>query len=105
MTFYEKLFKRGTIPVAPLMGLPGIQLTNSTIKQNLEDADIQFETVKKLKERFEPDIVFPVIDLSVEAEALGLKIKKPDNESYSVREHPISSIGHLKQLSIPDLNN
>ena len=41
------------------MGIPGIQLTNTTIKKNLEDADMQFETVKKLKETFEPDIMFP----------------------------------------------
>lgn len=105
MTFCEKLFKRGTIPVAPLMGMPGIQLTNTTIKQNLEDVDTQFETIEKLKEKFEPDIIFPLMDLSVEAEALGLEIKKPDNESYSVKEHPIKNSEDLKQLSIPDLEN
>lgn len=105
MTFYKKLFKRGTVPVAPLMGIPGIQLTNTTIKANLEDAEIQFETVKQLKQKFEPDIAFPFIDLSVEAEAFGLKIKKPDNESYSVSEHPITNNEDLKQLSIPDTKN
>ena len=71
MVFHEKLFKRGTVPVAPLMGLPGIHLTYKTVKENLENAEVQFETIKKLKERFEPDIVFPFMDLSVEAEALG----------------------------------
>lgn len=75
MAFFEKLFKRSTVPVAPLMGLPGIQLTYTTVKENLENAEVQFETIKKLKERFEPDIVFPFMDLSVEAEALGLEIK------------------------------
>ncbi len=105
MTFYEKLFKMGTVPVAPLMGMPGIQLTNTTIKQNLEDANIQFETIKKLKDKFEPDIIFPLMDLSVEAEALGLKIQKPDNESFSVKEHPIKNIEDLRQLSVPDLEN
>lgn len=105
MVFHEKLFKRGTVPVAPLMGLPGIHLTYTTVKENLENAEVQFETIKKLKERFEPDIVFPFMDLSVEAEALGLEIKKPDNESFSVKEHPIKSIEVLKQLSIPDPNS
>lgn len=105
MDFYKKLFKKSNVLVAPLMGLPGIQLTNTTIKENLENAEIQFETIKKLKEIFEPDILFPLMDLSVEAEALGLKIQKPDNESYSVEEHPIKSIGDLKQLSIPDPNS
>ena len=102
MDFYKKLSNRGTVLVAPLMGLPGIQLTKTTIKENLENAEIQFQTIKKLKGKFNPDIVFPLMDLSVEAEALGLKIKKPDNESFTVEEHPIKNISDLKQLSIPD---
>ncbi|WP_052877863.1 uroporphyrinogen decarboxylase family protein [Thermoanaerobacter wiegelii] len=84
------------------MGFPGIQLTNTTIKQNLEDAQTQFKTIKALKEKFNPDAVLYMMDLSVEAEALGLKINKPENESYTVSEHPITNIEELRKLKIPN---
>ena len=32
--------KKKLIPVAPLMGFPGIQITHTTIQQNLESKDI-----------------------------------------------------------------
>lgn len=101
MSFTQKLYK-GTMPVAPLMGFPGIQLTKTSIKKNLEDADVQFNTLRKLKQKFNPDAMFFMMDLSVEAEALGLKIRKPENESYTVIEHPIRNIEDLKDLFIPD---
>lgn len=102
MGFVEKLLCRGGLPIVPLMGFPGIQLTNTTIKQNLEDAQIQFETIKALKKRFDPDAMLVMMDLSVEAEALGLKISKPDDESYTVIEHPIKSVDELKKLKVPN---
>lgn len=101
MSFIRKLYK-GTLSVAPLMGFPGIQLTRTSIRQNLENAHIQFNTLLSLKKQFNPDAMFFMMDLSVEAEALGLKIRKPENESYTVAEHPINSIEDLKDLSIPD---
>lgn len=102
MGFTEKLLNRSPRHVIPLMGFPGIQLTNTTIKQNLEDAQTQFKTLKAIKERFDPDGMLYMMDLSVEAEAVGLKIKKPENESYTVLEHPIKDINALKELKLPD---
>lgn len=91
MDFYKKLSNRGTVLVAPLMGLPGIQLTKTTIKENLENAEIQFQTIKKLKGKFNPDIVFPLMDLSVEAEALGLKIKNQTTNLSLLKSIPLKT--------------
>ncbi|MGC9002134.1 MAG: uroporphyrinogen decarboxylase family protein [Dictyoglomus sp.] len=84
--------------VIPLLGAPGIKLTGTTLKQNLIDPSIQFKTLYKILERFNPDGIFPFMDLTVEAEALGLKIDFPENENPSVREHPIKDREALAEL-------
>ncbi|MGC9064698.1 MAG: uroporphyrinogen decarboxylase family protein, partial [bacterium] len=77
-----KLPKDKTL-VIPLLGAPGIQLSNTSLKDNLIDGTIQFKTMRLLIERFQPDGVFPFMDLTVEAEALGLEINFPRDENPS----------------------
>lgn len=83
---------------APLMGFPGAALTGTTIKENLCDAAKQLNSLIALAQEVKPDIIMPMMDLSVECEALGLKITFPDNESPSVEEHPIRSSLDLGNL-------
>lgn len=90
------------IPVAPLMGYQGAGLTGTSIKDNLENADVQFRSLMALYEKFKPDAVFTIMDLTLEAEALGLKVLKPDNSAYSVAEHPIKTKEDLEKLRLPD---
>jgi len=90
------------IAVAPLMGLPGIALSKTTIKNNFENADVQFASLRLLYERYHPAAMFTMMDLSVEAEACGIEIMKPENRTFSVRNHPIKKIGDLRNLINPD---
>lgn len=89
---------QGRIPLIPLMGAPGIALTQTTLKENLTDAETQFRTLFALLERFHPDGIFLFMDLTVEAEALGLKIRFPEHEPPSVREHPVKNFSSLHSL-------
>jgi uroporphyrinogen decarboxylase len=75
-------------PVIPLMGFPGIKINNTTLKQNVFNAGVQFWTLLELVRRYHPDGVFTFMDLSVEANALGLPVIYPLNESPSV-EYPL----------------
>jgi uroporphyrinogen decarboxylase len=88
--------------VVPLLGYPGLQLTKKTVLQALTDGNAHFETVCALVERFRPDAIFYIMDLTVEAEALGAKINFSPNQSPSVAGHIISSEQDLKNLPIPD---
>lgn len=81
--------------VIPLLGAPGAKLTNTSQKQNLTDSKIQYNSIKALYSRFMPDGIFPFMDLTVEAEALGLNIKFPENESPSIINHPVKDIEYL----------
>ncbi|MBN1248824.1 MAG: uroporphyrinogen decarboxylase family protein [Anaerolineae bacterium] len=89
-------------PVVPLMGFPGIQLTQSTIRQNLFNDELQARTIEALVARFRPDAAFVMMDLSVEAEAIGLPVSYPLNESPTVSEHPVRSQSDLAQFHVLD---
>ncbi|NDJ76823.1 MAG: hypothetical protein GYB65_11235 [Chloroflexi bacterium] len=68
------------------MGFPGTQINLSTLKQNEFNWSVQFWTLFELARHFEPDGLFVFMDLSVEANALGLPVRFPLDESPSV-EH------------------
>ncbi len=85
--FQEKLRKaqkEGRRLVAPLVGFPGINITGSTIKLAQQNYGEHFKVVKAIAETFEPDVVFPLMDLSVEANALGRYTVFPKAESATV---------------------
>lgn len=84
--------------VVPLLGAPGTKLTKTTLKQNLTNADIQFETLYQLYKRFKPDAIIPFMDLTVEADSLGMKLKFPENDNPAVKIHPIKTEEELKDM-------
>lgn len=79
------------VPVIPLMGYPGIQLTKTTIKQNLFNSKIHFKTIEGLVNRYSPDGIFFLMDLTLEAGALGLPVSFPVMEIPTVLEHPVKT--------------
>lgn len=89
--------------VVPLMTFPGVQLSKYSVRQILFNSKAQVETSRALAERFKPDALFQVMDLSVEANALGLQVRFPLNESPSVEDHPVKSPDDLEQFSRIDI--
>ena len=63
------------VPVVPLMGFPGVALNQTSLKQNNFNWGVQFWTIFELVRRYQPDGVFTLMDLSVEASALGIESK------------------------------
>lgn len=98
----EQKAKVGQRVVIPLMGFPGIYLTKSSIKQNEFNSVLQFKTISNLVERFAPDAVFFMMDLSVEAGALGLPVRFPLFESATVEDHPVRKVEDLEQFQVLD---
>lgn len=85
-------------PVIPLMGFPGLQINHTTLKQNGFNWGVQFWTIFELLRRFEPDGIFTFMDLSVEANALGLPVRYPLHESPSVEYAVVRSKEDVKQF-------
>ena len=87
----------------PLMGYPGAKLTETTLKDNLFDADLHTRSVLALHDAHKPDLIFPMMDLAVEAAALGLHVEFPVNESPTVTEHPVKSLADLERFLSIDI--
>ncbi len=79
----EKYRKKERI-VAPLLGFPGVELSGSNIKIAQQNYGEHYKVIKKLVDKFHPDIIFPLMDLSVEANALGRFTVFPKEDSATV---------------------
>ncbi|MDI7247232.1 MAG: uroporphyrinogen decarboxylase family protein [Bacillota bacterium] len=88
--------------VVPLLGYPGAQLTCSSLKQNEFNPVLHCESICRLVDRFSPDAAFFMMDLSVEAGALGLPVRYPLYESPTVEEHPVRSLADLEAFKVLD---
>lgn len=97
------LWQDGRRPVVPLMGYPGLQLTGTTIKQNQFNHLVQFQSLSRLYDRFRPDAMFFMMDLSVEASALGLPVRFPLEETPSVEFHPVQTLRDLEPFQKIDI--
>lgn len=102
MGLNEMIQQCGRLMRIPLVGYPGTALTGTGVDRNLQNAEVQAETLLKLGSIYGFDVVFPFMDLSVEAEAAGLAIRYTDEGPPDVLEHPVKSIQDLEQLNIPD---
>ncbi|MEA4883685.1 MAG: uroporphyrinogen decarboxylase family protein [Clostridia bacterium] len=88
--------------VVPLLGYPGARLTGSSLKQNEFNPGLHARTVARAAERFSPDAIFFMMDLSLEAGALGLPVRYPPFESPTVEEHPVTQVTDLALLNALD---
>ena len=87
----QKANEEGRRIVAPLMGFPGLNMTDCTIKLAQQNFNEHFKALKALANTFSPDIIFPLMDLSVEANALGCYTIFPRKESPTVVNENIGS--------------
>lgn len=87
---------------APSCGSPATQLTGTTIRQNLCDGGVMFETIAKAVTTWRMDGDFTFSDLTVEPEACGCAIEMPDYSLPYVLTHPVASAQELGALRVPD---
>ncbi|MBN2028252.1 MAG: uroporphyrinogen decarboxylase family protein [Actinobacteria bacterium] len=92
----------GRVPVVPLMGYPGVRLNGFSVREALNDAAAHVSTIEALAEKFMPDAVFALMDLTVEAEAAGIPVTMPEDRPPSTSLHPIKSIASINSLNRPD---
>ncbi|MBK7106517.1 MAG: uroporphyrinogen decarboxylase family protein [Ignavibacteriae bacterium] len=95
-------FKNGKRLVAPLVGFPGIKLAESSIKIAQQNSYEHFKVVKANYEKFNPDAIFPLMDLSVEVNALGKEFLFPENDSATIvkSEFNFDQLKNLQKINI-----
>jgi len=97
----QQKYKEGKRVVAPLLGFPGVELVKSSIKIAQQNYGEHYKVLKKLVDVFQPDLIFPLMDLSVEANALGRYTVFPKEDSATVPKEKFN-ISELKQIE--DIN-
>lgn len=98
----KEVFEQGKRFVAPLMGFPGVEIIGSNIKLAQQNCGEHYKAIKKLVDLFSPDIIFPLMDLSVEANALGRYTIFPKADSATVPkdEFRVEEIEELSEINI-----
>ena len=94
----RKAYGAGYRLVAPLMGFPGVEMIGSSIKIAQQNFGEHYKAVRRLVDAFAPDAVFPLMDLAVEANALGRYTIFPKDESATVPKDHFGP-GDLERLS------
>ena len=87
----------------PLMGYPGAELTRTSLKQNEFNWGVHFWSIAELADQLNPDAMFFMMDLSIEAGALGFPIRYPLQESPSVEMHLVKTEADLEQFMAVDI--
>ena len=80
----REAYAEGRRLVAPLMGFPGVRLTGRSIKMAQQNYGEHYRAIRELALRFKPDVIFPLMDLSVEANANGRYTVFPKFDSATV---------------------
>ena len=70
--------------MAPLVGFPGLNLTGCSVKLAQQNYGEYNRVIKAIAETSKLDVVFPLMDLAVEANALGQYAVFPQIESTTV---------------------
>lgn len=103
MKFVGQVRNAGRRLNAPLIGFPGLELTGTTIRENLNDSALQSRTLRELHRRFDFDIVFPMMDLTVESEALGADIDWETDEMPTIRGILVPDMAAAASLKVPEV--
>ena len=81
---------------SPLLGAPGTQLTGESLGTTIADPQLHIRTIQTLVDMFRPDIVWPMMDLTIESGALGAPVRFDREAPPSVSGHPLKTPENLE---------
>ncbi len=101
MKLIDSIKSTSGIMAAPLTGYPTVAYIGATVEDGVKNADIQTKALLAYYKDTQADVLFPFMDLSVEAEALGLTVRFKDDDGPDVTEHPVQTVEDLQNYSVP----
>ncbi|MGN1182059.1 MAG: uroporphyrinogen decarboxylase family protein [Faecalibacillus sp.] len=87
----------------PILTFPAIQELNITVDELVKDANLQVKAMKYINDTFDPLAILGLMDLSVEAENFGSKIRYEKDSVPTVVGRIIYSEDDAIKLEIPDV--
>jgi uroporphyrinogen decarboxylase len=91
-------YQQGRRLAAPLVGFPACDWLGVSIKVAQQNYGFHYKCIASVAEKLRPDAVFMMMDLSVEANALGLPVRFPVHDSSTVEYHPVRSLEDLRRF-------
>ena len=88
----------------PIMTHPGIELCGSSVLKAVTDGQAHADAICALNDRFPADAVTAIMDLTVEAEAFGARIRFSENEIPSILGRLVQDAGSVAGLEVPSLD-
>ncbi len=88
----------------PIMTHPGIELINHSVVDAVTNGKIHFQAINALCKQYPLIAATMIMDLTVEAEALGCRVNFPEDEIPTVNERLIHSIEEIDRLQIPAIS-
>lgn len=89
----------------PILSYPGAEFTGATVTQLVNDAQAQADAVKAVADRCPASAAVTVMDLSVEAECFGAKIRFSDSAVPAVIGITADSPESAAALSVPEVGS
>ena len=97
-----KLGHPSRIPVVPLVGIHSAKLAKISISDALHDGEKMAKAELFALNHYGYDGVFPFMDLSVEAEAMGCEIYEQEGEIPTVTNSIVKESEDIEKLEVPD---
>jgi len=82
---YFSSFER--FPVVPILGYPALPALNVSAKECLHSPEKHFKVAKYILQEYEIDSLLTLLDLTVEAEALGAQVKYTAYDAPQIARH------------------
>ena len=89
----------------PVLSFPCVQLMGITVKQLITDSALQAEGMKRVAERTDSSLSLSMMDLSVEAEVFGSKIRVADDEVPTVIGRILETEEDADRLKVPEVSS
>lgn len=89
----------------PVLSFPCISLMGITVKELIQDSDVQAKGMKLVADRIDSAASVSMMDLSVEAEAFGSSVKVTDDEVPAVVGSIVTSQEEADALSVPKVGD
>ena len=99
----EEVMKSPARKAIPILTHPGIQLIGRKVSDAVTNGYVHYCAIKRLQEEFPSAAATTIMDLTVEAEAFGCRIRLEENEIPAVVLPVINKADDIKGLKIPSL--
>ena len=88
----------------PILTHSGIEMIGKSVRDAVTHGEIHADAVCALGNRYPSLACSVIMDLTMEAEAFGAKIRFTDNEVPSVEERMLQSVEDIEKLAVPTLD-